>query len=116
MYPSYSQRYDLPTTFLGDTLVFPEVKFSFKDSTAKILSANMQIRNKQGLLISTVALSIKASETELNTLNIDTAGFEVGELLYDIETVITGDIIRTYVYGQVVIVQDITQPIEVPSV
>ena len=99
--------YNYEKNVRGDTIGSRTVTVVIDSNPASISSARMQIRTDSGDLIHDASVSIAANVVTINSIDgATTATFPVDNLKYDLELTLSGGIIRTYLQGDVPIIQD----------
>lgn len=105
--PHYQKRYNLKPIYRGDSLLFPKFVFDFQDDlTIEITSQHQQIKNDDGDVIHDAIMIVDGYTVSAQP--IDTQGIEPGVYKYDLQVFLSNGVTRTYVFGTVTLVQDIT--------
>jgi hypothetical protein len=104
--PRYAKRYNFSPIFRGDSLIVPTIQFDFGTAGLTIKNAFMQIRDNNNKLVTDVPLNV--SPTSISATPVSTEDFPIGTLQYDIQTNLSNNTVRTYLYGKLEVSPDVT--------
>lgn len=93
----------------GDSLPSWAVVVDIDGSPAVLSSARMMIResNSAKTLVFTVTVSVVDDTATIPEISkTDTASFPVGLLKYDLEVTLSSGVVRTWIEGEIAIIQD----------
>lgn len=112
MTPEYSAELDLPTIFRGDTLNSFSIQLRNPDTGDLIepIAVCSQVRDSRGKLIATLPTETIGGVTTVGGLPSEvTSTFKPGRHRYDVQFTLAGDKVRTYLFGYLEVVEDVSQ-------
>lgn len=112
MTPEYSAELDLPTIFRGDTLNSFSIQLRNPDTGDLIepIAVCAQVRDSRGKLVATLPTEIIGGVTTVGGLSSEvTSTIKPGRHRYDVQFTLVGGKVRTYLFGHLEVVEDVSQ-------